>query len=101
MTGRQLLDASECGSRWNCHPKRENLIECDQVYDCLNIGTGQQRLDLGGKKQAVSRLSVVERADAETIAREEQLVLWCIPDGEGPLPVEPLDAAFAFFLIEM
>ena len=96
-----MFDAPECRPWWQGHPKRKNLIERSQIDGTFDLRTGQQRLDFGGEQEAVAGLRIVQGPDAETVTGQEELPLGGIPDGKGPLPIEPFDTALALFLVEM
>jgi hypothetical protein len=62
----------------------------------------EQRLDLGAEDHALARqLGVVERLDAEAVAREQQTAGLRVPDREGEHPPEPIHAALAPLLVAM
>jgi hypothetical protein len=62
----------------------------------------QKRLDFGGEEErAVFAVDVVERLDAEAVARDEQLTPRRVPDGEGEHAAQLLDGARAVFFIKM
>ena len=78
----------------------EAELEREVVLQAVRVGRDprqerQQRLHLRGEVQHVVDVRVVERLDAETVAREEQLAAALVPDSVGEhaaQPVEELDA---------
>ena len=61
----------------------------------------QDAFDLRGEQEFAVGQGVIERFDAQAVPGQEELSLGPVPDGEGKHPLEPLDAALSFFLIEM
>jgi hypothetical protein len=55
----------------------------------------EQRLDLGGEQQLALVDGVVERLDAQPVAREQEPPPPGIPDREREHPFQPLDARLA------
>ena len=53
---------------------------------------GQERLDLGGEQEGLVVAPEMKRLDAETIARQEDLIASAVVDGQCPHPVEPVQA---------
>src|SRR4051812_30682560 len=101
MSGRKLADILECGAGRQYHPKGEDLIQGLKIQFSRDLGIRKDRLDLGCKRKAVFRLCVEQRPDAKPVTRHEELLLCRIPDRECPLPVQAVNAALAFFLIQM
>ena len=63
---------------------------------CPSAAVGEQRLQLGAeKKRAVRERRVVERLDAEPVAREEERLPVAVPEREREHAAEALDAALA------
>ena len=58
-------------------------------------GVGKQRLDFGGKDEALAVGVIVERLDAEAVARGKELLAALIPKGKGKHAVEMLHAILA------
>ena len=92
VPGRQLMHAGERRARRQRHPEGEDLCERLMVEIARHALVCEERLDLGRKQQRVAGARVEQRPDADAIARQKQPPLACIPDGERPLSVEPLDA---------
>ena len=53
------------------------------------------------KQQLVTGVGVVQRLDAEAIAREQQAAVGAIPDREREHALQPLDASLAFLFVEV
>jgi hypothetical protein len=73
------------------------------VYDALvrlsRRAERQQPLDFGSKGKRAGLAPVVERFDADAIARQKQSPTDDVPDGERPHAVEARDATLAPFLV--
>jgi hypothetical protein len=74
----------------------------------VDVAAGQQRLDLGGEAQGavVVRLAraggrVVQRLDAERVARQQQGLFGGIPQGKGIHAAQVLQHGRAFGLVQV
>src|SRR5207249_9261743 len=65
------------------------------------FGRAQNRLDLRREQELVRRERVVQRLDAEPIAREEQPPPGPIPEREGEHAIQALDAALAIVFVRV
>jgi hypothetical protein len=61
----------------------------------------QQRLNLRGEGQVAVLQRVVQRADADAVAGDEERAPLLIPDGEDKLPVEQVEAGRPHLLVEV
>ena len=52
----------------------------------------EDRLLLGGEDEVAAELGDEQRAHAEAVAGEEELLLAAVPDGEGEVAVHPVEA---------
>ena len=92
--------ADTCVNRARC---RHHGVQGEQMMqrDCVETGVHparrQQRLRRGGEAETARRFVVVQRLDAQTVAREEQRV--AVPDREGEHAVQALDTGFAPFKV--
>jgi hypothetical protein len=64
-------------------------------------GMREQRLDLGSAEEPVRPVVIVQRLDAEPVARGEQSAASSVPDDEREHPVQPIHAGFALLLVEV
>src|SRR5437762_4132367 len=71
------------------------------VERALDVGHLQDWLQLRCEEQRAVALVVVERLDAQPIAREQDLPPPRVPDGEGEHAAQPIDAARAEVFVEM
>ena len=101
MSGRQLFDTFEGGSRGERAPERENLIEGAGGNGRRDLGMRQQTLDFRTKHDASGQLAVEQRPDPESIPGEKQCLAISIPDGDGELTIEVLKALRTVLLIQM
>ena len=85
MPRRQRMDTLEEG------PGRARAEEREQVIDAANVGLrpdhsrGQQGLDLRAPEQPAVDLGVIERADAHTVAAQDQGPAGAVPERDGEL----------------
>ena len=96
---RQLLDAAEHRQRRRDIAQGEVGAERVVVDGAVHLRHGQERLDLGAEHQVAAQLRVVERLDAQAVAREDQLLDAVVPDGEGEHAAELLGAVGAPFFV--
>ncbi len=62
---------------------------------------GEERLDLGAPKQPAVDLGVVERADPDAVAAEDQRARLAVPERDGELPPRLVEHPFAQVLVEV
>ena len=75
------------------------MMERDRIDRSVNVTRGQQSRQCRRKAQTPGRLGVIERLDAEPVAREHDAAGLALPDRESEHAVEALDAARAPFRI--
>ena len=92
---RELADARERRALREVRPRREGLDEAGRVELAAPLRVPQQRLRLGREAEVAAELGDEERPDAEPVAREEELFLLTIPDGEREVSVQALQAVRA------
>ena len=66
----------------------ERLSENLRIEGAVDPGKREKRLELGGENEDAGVIAVMQRLDAEAVARQKQPPLAGIPDGEGPHAVE-------------
>ena len=66
----------------------ERLGENLRIKGAVDPGQGEERLEFGGEGEGAGVIAVMQRLDAETVARQEQPPVAGIPDGEGPHAIE-------------
>ena len=101
VRGRQLGDVLERRARRQREPECEHLVEGDRIELAADARHLEQRLDLGGESDGSVTHCVVDRPHAGTVARQNQALTACVPDGKGKVAVERLDAVGAPLLVEM
>src|SRR4051812_5945920 len=78
-------------------PIGEDVLEGEVLKERLAVQVGTEggmaahRLDLGGEEQRVGDLRDVERLDAISVARQQQLAALGVPQGEREHAVEAAD----------
>src|SRR5207247_10194993 len=80
---------------------RQELGDDRFVQRRANGAPGKNRLDLRSEYELVIGPSVVERLDAEPVARQQQPPALPVPQRKRKHPLEPLDAALPFLLVQM
>src|SRR5438034_9837588 len=101
MAGRQLRDPGEHGPRWWNIKVSEVIIQGDVIHLPPDLRIDQQRLDLRGEEEPISRLGPVKRLDAYRVASQEQPLPALVPDGEGKHSAKVPHAVGAVLLIGM
>jgi len=61
----------------------------------------EDRLDLGTEQQGPGQDGVVQRLDADPIARQEQLAAPAVPDRQGEHPFESMQEVRPLLLVEV
>ena len=90
VAGRELVDALE--DRVGIGNPEEGQVVGDRVAPQGRAGERlEERLDLGSEVERPVSLRVVERLDAEAVAREEELAALVVPDREREDPVQALE----------
>jgi len=97
---RQLADAAiDSGRRWNVE-KCQVRVDGVRLPVAGHVGIFEERLQFGAEHDATIReRGVVERFDAEPIAREQQPAVRGVPDREREHAAKPVDAALAPLLV--
>ena len=85
---------------WGGHQEVVGLEERGAVPAGGHAG-GEQRLDLGGQVQRTAVMRVVEGLDAEAIAGGEERVVGAVPEHEGELAAQLVQAGRAEVLVEV
>src|SRR5665213_2984954 len=92
MAGGQRLDPAPDGEGLGDVAEQKKADATRRVDGAVDVPL-EQRLDLRGDMQRIAVVVVIERLDADRIARQEQALLARIPDGEGIHAAEMLDHA--------
>ncbi len=96
MRRRQLAHRAEDRARFGNVAEREILLDCERIDRPVEPGVQQQRLDLGREQQVpVRQQRVVQRLDAQAVARKEERLAVAIPQCEGKHAAEAFHAALA------
>src|SRR5262245_30931129 len=100
-----VVDESAMGRTELPHAAKQSLIAQAELEREVIVERGdirfygrqkwQERLDLGGEIEGAARDGVVERLDAEAVARDEQALSRRVPDRERKHSAQPLDAILA------
>src|SRR5881396_2603272 len=99
--GEQRFDVAEERLRSGHRARGEELGNDRGVERRPAREGGQNRLDLRREQELVPRERVVQRLDAEPIAREEQPPPGPIPEREGEHAIQALDAALAIVFVRV
>ena len=95
VSRRELANAREGGALRQVRPRREGLDEAGRIELAAPLRVPQQRLRLGREAEVAAELGEEERSHAEPVAREEELFLLTVPDGEREVAVQALQAVRA------
>src|SRR5207237_8425444 len=96
VSGRQAHDSLEEGLVPLLEPALLQVLAHDGAIGLeADPRDEPERLRLARKRESRAVDAVVERLDAETVARAEEPLLRLVPEGERPHSVETLDAALA------
>ena len=82
-------------------PVTEGLDQALDVQAWCQAAFSQYRLDLGAEQQPLSRPCIEEWPDTDPVPCQYQPMCRCIPQGDGKLPVQMVDKAFAEVFIEV
>jgi hypothetical protein len=99
VAGRHLVDAVEQRTV-AVHDRVQVLVDALVIPARGNSG-GEQRLRLRGEVELVAVARVVERLDAEAVARREQQFVALVPEHEGELAAQMAQAVRAFFFVQV
>src|SRR5437667_609268 len=100
------MTSFELANRLKDRQRRRNISQRQIVVKGLEVKAPvnpvpEQRFGLRCKDQAVREVRIVERLDAEPVAREEESMPTRIPERQGKHPVEPVNEALSLFFVEM
>ena len=101
VAGRQFKDAAEDGMRRKRAPVGEHLVQNWPSSSAPGPTGTAGRLDLRAEQQPLAGLRVEERAHAQAVPRQEQGLVPGIPDRDGELAIEPLQAIRPEFLVKV
>ena len=99
MTGRHLMDVLEHGLRVVHVLEAQVLRQGLAVELLLEARVRQEGFDLAAPDQTAALMLVVQRLDAEDIARQHQLLALVVPNGDGEHAAQALEHARAPLLI--
>ena len=99
MPGRDLANAVEQGAVLR-HQSAFQMPEGLAVPGGGNPG-GEQGLDLGRQTQRAAIVMVVQRLDAEAVARREQQLVALVPQREGEFPAQLMQAVGPELVIQV
>ena len=99
MPRRHLVDAVEHGAI--AVGDHVDVLEQRLVVPARRHAGREQRLDLRGEDQRVAELRIVERLDAETVARREQQLISFVPERERELAAQLAQRVRAQLLVEV
>src|ERR1700722_10017258 len=101
VTGHQLADSSVEGFFAGKISESEVLGEDGTTEPCIDSGVRENRFNFRAEDQTFGAELIVERLDAQTIAREEDSLAASVPDGEGEHAAQVLNAVVAVFFVKM
>ena len=99
MAGEQLVHACEHGLRVVQVLEAQVLRKHRTVDSGRELRVCVERLDFGTVDEPVAVLRVVERFDAEDVARADELLSHVVPDGDCEHATQTLEDAHAPFLV--
>src|SRR5581483_1519886 len=97
----ELVDPAEESFVAGDEPIRQEFRKHRFVEFRAKRARGEDRLDLRRENDFLIGNRVIQRLDAEPVAREQQPPLLLVPDRESEHSLKFLHAALAFFFIEM
>src|SRR5689334_11013375 len=95
MTGLELVDAVDEAFRRRRMLRGQKVAEALPIDFPLDLGKLKDRLQLRRERETPGRLRVIQRLDAETVARQQERFATVVPDGEGKHAAELLDTSAA------
>src|ERR1700730_487316 len=101
MSGWQLVDAPEDRTVPGRVQKREIVIERVEIEIAGHVRRAEDGLDLGPEVQTSAGFGVVQRLDAEAIARHQERSRALVPDGEPEHPAQTLDGGRTPLLVRV
>ena len=97
----QFLHAVEKG-RWRYRtPVGKDLFEAVRIDSACDGWIGKEGLDLAAEEDTVPLMCQIQRADSDAVTAKAQSSCLRVPQCEGPLSVEPMEAISAPFLVGM
>ena len=96
-----MIDAAEYRSRCKAGPDCENLIERDGVDLQIDDGMDRESFDLRAKDKYPSLQTIKQWPNAQSISRDEEFLLYGIPDRDGELAIEALQTTWSLLLVEV
>src|SRR5580704_15769687 len=101
MPVRQASNALEHGGRRDQPRKGEHLVEAGEVDPPLHRRVPEDSLDFGGKYERAAAYRIMQRADAEWVAHQNQTPAAVVTHGRSELAVETVNEFDAFLLVEV
>ena len=89
------MDAFDRGVGWRNVPELQEYANRVRVDSSRQKTGGKQRFNLRAENNAIGIDCVVQRLDAQAIARQQEAALAAIPDGEGEHAAHLFDARVA------
>ncbi len=77
------------------------MVQTDRVDCGIHIRRFQQGLTVGGETEGARSAAVIQRLDAQAVARQKQHALAQVPNGESEHADEVLDAMLAPFGVSL
>src|SRR6185437_2083794 len=99
-SGRDLPDILEERSRACRVLEGQELIDPERIDDAGRAAGREDALDLGGEPEAAAMEAVVERLDAEAIARQQQTLQRTVPERDGEHAVQAREERQAVLFVE-
>ena len=79
----------------------EEEVDALAVGACLDHPRGQKRLDLRAPEQPAVDLGIVQRADSDPVAAQDQRPRLAVPEGDGELAAGPSKHLLAQVFVEV
>jgi hypothetical protein len=100
MSRRKLAHATQQGALARTPKVGEIVAERFEVQTSVDARNRDQRLQLRRERHAAGQVRVVERLDPESVSRDEKLLLFAIPNGEGEDAVELIEHGGAMEIVK-
>ena len=82
--------------------RRRDGVEGEEGLERVEVDlSARQRAQLGGERELVAGLAVVERLDPVAVAREDEAVSLGVPEGDREHAAQPVREALPVLLVEM
>ena len=101
VAGQQLADARERRHRARHEPEAEERVDRLVVEVVRHEAAREDALQLGREDQEIAGFRVVERLDAEAVARDHRPPFAPVPDGRAELAAQVLRIPGAVLLVEV